>query len=476
VPLEEQGQILSQKLAVQVRPADGIDVQDEMQIRVKTQNGFAMRLNYRAQLRSVQANNLQAKYQFGGGLLWVDLPPGPTVIRLEYSIAVEEGPNETNSGAFLRQAGHIRNQYFWHPFFDFGSAGDQATFEIKATIPSAYSLSTSLPQNESIVGGNRVVVARTIRPTFALSLTYDRNWQIVNEPVGPLNLELFLSPTFKPAPQSVVKEFRSVYTLLSDRFGTPDAMYFGVVQDQSIAGNGWLFASNQVVVAGGWPRVFSRSEGFPRAFFGHEIGHLWTNGAGPAANFLGEGWATYVESLVLGQEYETATVRRFWRQEAESYFQEQEGKASILTDNSNSGVSYSKGAWIFHMLSGILGEEAFDRGMMEYSRRSLKQAAGWEILADCLQKQTSTVDVHTFLKPWLSEKTAPVVTVKMEAQTAVIHQTSPFFNLPITLEGKTAGGSERQTIWIHGEDTPITFKEKVSDLKVDPEEMLLLKR
>ena len=30
VPLEEQGQILSQKLAVQVRPADGIDVQDEM--------------------------------------------------------------------------------------------------------------------------------------------------------------------------------------------------------------------------------------------------------------------------------------------------------------------------------------------------------------------------------------------------------------------------------------------------------------
>jgi hypothetical protein len=63
-----------------------------------------------------------------------------------------------------------------------------------------------------------------------------------------------------------------------------------------------MFVSSQVVVASGWPRVFSRKDRFPRAFPGHEIGHLCTSGSGAATNFLGEGWATYMESLVLAQE------------------------------------------------------------------------------------------------------------------------------------------------------------------------------
>ncbi|MGA7928108.1 MAG: M1 family aminopeptidase [Candidatus Sulfotelmatobacter sp.] len=436
-----------------------------------------MRLNYRANVRQVKADKTSVKYLFAGGLLWVDLPPGEIELTITYSIAVEEGPNETNSGCFLRKAGHVRNQYFWHPFFDFSSAGDQAEFKIQARIPKEYKLSTSLPQTERIEGAERVVDGKTIRPTFALTLSYDRDWNIATEQIGGLRLELFLTPEFKPSPTAVVQEFRSVYSLLSSRFGTPKADYFAIVQARSIQGNGWLFASNQVVVAGGWPRTFSTKDGFPRAFLGHEIGHLWTNGSGAAANFLGEGWATYVESIVLAHEFGADTVKEFWKKEAEDYFRDDDSKVSILEDESNGGVSYSKGAWVFRMLNEAVGEEAFQKAMTEYSSLSLAQAAGWEVLAECFQRQgVRGFDARAFLTPWLMEKSAPGLTAETRGDRVILHEAEPLFILPVTIEATTAKGIERRTNWIREEETAFSFDGEVSNPRVDPDGLLLLPR
>ncbi len=477
IRLDDEGQILAQRLSVHVRPADGIHVDDRMHIRITGDNGFAVRLNYRANVRQVKADKTSVKYLFAGGLLWVDLPPGEIELTITYSIAVEEGPNETNSGCFLRKAGHVRNQYFWHPFFDFSSAGDQAEFKIQARIPKEYKLSTSLPQTERIEGAERVVDGKTIRPTFALTLSYDRDWNIATEQIGGLRLELFLTPEFKPSPTAVVQEFRSVYSLLSSRFGTPKADYFAIVQARSIQGNGWLFASNQVVVAGGWPRTFSTKDGFPRAFLGHEIGHLWTNGSGAAANFLGEGWATYVESIVLAHEFGADTVKEFWKKEAEDYFRDDDSKVSILEDESNGGVSYSKGAWVFRMLNEAVGEEAFQKAMTEYSSLSLAQAAGWEVLAECFQRQgVRGFDARAFLTPWLMEKSAPGLTAETRGDRVILHEAEPLFILPVTIEATTAKGIERRTNWIREEETAFSFDGEVSNPRVDPDGLLLLPR
>lgn len=475
IPLDDQGRILAHRLSVRITPADGLDVEDRLRIRVQGNNGFAVRLNYRANVRQVQVDKSAVRYLFGGGLLWVDLKAGESALTITYSIAVEEGPNETNSGCFLRKAGHVRNQYFWHPFFDFTSAGDQAEFEIEARIPKEYKLSTSLPQTEHIEGAERIIVGKTIRPTFALTLVYDRDWKTVTEQVGGLRLQLFLTPEFKPSPAAVVQEFRSVHSLLSSRFGVPKADYFGIVQARSIQGNGWLFASNQVVVAGGWPRIFSTKDGFPRAFLGHEIGHLWTNGSGPAANFLGEGWATYVESLVLANEFGANTVKKFWKKEAEAYFGNYDGKVSILEDEINGGVSYSKGAWVFRMLNEAVGEEAFRKAMTEYSSRSLAQAAGWDVLAECFQRRgVQGFGARAFLTPWLKEKSAPRLTAEANGDHVILHEAGPLFVLPITIEATTPKGIELRTAWINGERTVLRFDGDVSNPKVDPDGLLLL--
>ncbi len=113
-----------------------MDTVDRMTIRIEGTNGFATRLNHRAQLRRVEVEGHPVPHQFGGGLLWIDVPPGQAELTLDYSLPVESQP--ANSGCFQDGFGHIRNQYFWHPFFDFGNTADHADFSIELRIPKEY--------------------------------------------------------------------------------------------------------------------------------------------------------------------------------------------------------------------------------------------------------------------------------------------------------------------------------------------------
>jgi len=198
-----------------------------MRVRVKGSKGFAVRLNHAAQVEAVAGS---ARYFFGGGLLWADVAEGDRELTVKYSIEVEEGPNATNSGCFLNKAGHARNQYFWHPFFDFKSSGDLADFEVEIRIPKEFRASTSLGQTERVEGAERIIHAKTGRPTFALTLVYDRDWKVESQSFGQVRLETFLTPEFQPNVEAIRNEFRSVYTLLSERFGGPKGGYFGVVE------------------------------------------------------------------------------------------------------------------------------------------------------------------------------------------------------------------------------------------------------
>src|SRR5215831_7926376 len=135
IPLQDLGRILTQRMNVTVRPGSGIDVEDRMTVQVTGSNGFAARLNHQAKLRSVIAGGRDVQYKFGGSLLWVDLPPGSADLTLRYSIEVETAPDDPGSGRFTERFGHVRNQYFWHPFFDFGNPADQANFEVQVRIP-----------------------------------------------------------------------------------------------------------------------------------------------------------------------------------------------------------------------------------------------------------------------------------------------------------------------------------------------------
>ena len=468
IPLDEMGQIVRQQLRVVVRPGHGIDVEDRMRVRVKGGNGFVARLNHQAKLAGTEP-----RHQFGGGLLWVDLPDGETEFTLRYSLEVERAPDDPNSGCFQDDFGHVRNQYFWHPAFGFSNTGDQADFQIEVRIPKDYRLTTSLPQSEHVEGEERMIEGKSVQHVFTLTLAYDRGWSVSTEKAGRVRLELFLTPDFRPEPAAVAGEFRQIHTLLAGRFGEPDSDYIAVIQLRARKGNGY-FASNQGIFIGGSPGSLSMKDGYIAASLGHEVSHLWTQGSGPMANFLREGWATYAESLVVEMEFGRDTLQRFWRQEAREYFDNYDGKASMWGSGNGSNLNYGKGGWMFRMLEEAVGRESFEKGMAEFSRRSLAGSSDFETLVECFRRPD--FDAAEFLLPWAKEKRTPRLRTQVDGRTVTIFEDGPVFALPVTLEGKTAQGSERKRVWIRGNQTEVLFTDAVADVRIDPDEVLLLKR
>jgi len=479
IPLDTLGQIVAHDISVSVRPGSGITAEDHMRILVKSHDGFAVRLNHSAKIDNVQVAGKESAYLFGGGLFWVELPEGPAELTIRYSIEVEKGPDDTNSACFLENSGHIRNQYFWHPLFGLDPAGDEADFHVEVRIPEAYSVSIGIPQTERVAGGERIVEGKTIQRAFALTLVYDRNWKVESRTFGDTRVELFLSPEIRPDATAIFDEFRSVYGLLSRRFGALPGGYRAVVQANSWSDNpGWRFASNQAVVAARTPGVLSMASPIPSAALGHEIAHFWTEGAtGPARNFLSEGWAVWAESAIVGDEFGAEAVTSFWKFQILHYFSSYDGKASLVEDENNSGVAYVKGPWLFHMLEGAMGKAGFDEAMAEYVRRSLENPAGWELLAECMQRHApADFDARSFLLPWLTEKRAPHLTTQIDGRTVTIRQEEPpVFDFPLVVEAATASGPERRRVRIKGPETVVMFSGDVSGLKIDPDGSLLLR-
>jgi Peptidase family M1 domain len=268
-----------------------------------------------------------------------------------------------------------------------------------------------------------------------------------------------------------------VYGLLSRHFGSPAGNRFGAVQARSWQDNpGWRFTSNTIVVAAATPGFLSLQNPIPAAPLGHEVAHLWTEGVtGPAAAFLGEGWAVWAEGLVVETEFGADTARTFWKSRAEMYFMAFDGKDSLVEDRRNAGVAYWKGPWIYRMLEEAIGVERFNLAMAEYWAAERVQRLGWEDLANTVQKHAPAgFDARLFLLPWLTGKHAPHLTAEVKGSTVIIHSDASEFILPVTVEATTNKGRERSRIWIRGAATPVTFSADVLDVKIDPDELLLI--
>jgi hypothetical protein len=465
----QSGQILSHDLHITIRPAAGLDIEDRLRLRVSGSQGLDFRLNPGARIESPR------DARFAGGVLHLDLPPGESAVDLRYSLPVPHDLTDANSACFLPHAGHVRGQFLWHPSFGIDPVGAWTDFHIEVRIPREYRVATSLPQTERVEGDIRIVEARTVQPTAWITLAYDRDWQVEAREIDGIRLEFFVTPDFTLAPDAVAAYFRTVYAAFSKRFGPLPARYAAIVQLRNVAANSWRFTSNQAVFSTAKPELlFKPNLPLPEEPFAHEVAHLWHQGsAGPAASFLGEGWAGWAESVALANRAGAEPVRALWTFRSSVYLVGFDGRMSLLDDQENGGIAYMKGPWIFHMLESALGPAPFDATMRDFFARSRATPSGWEVLAECAQRHAPPeFDARAFLQPWIAEKTAPKLTSEIAGATVTIRQDPPVYFLSLIVEA----GKERRRIWLKGAETRVTFAAPVTDVKLDPDQALLLRR
>ena len=251
-----------------------------------------------------------------------------------------------------------------------------------------------------------------------------------------------------------------------------------MVQGRARGVGGWLYRSNDLIVAGVVGGPTSTRGPRPRAYFGHEVSHGWTSPTGPATNFLMEGWATYAESLLLKDEFGAEVEGDFWESQRNNYFTGGfEGRNTILKDPNNSEVAYSKGSWILRMLRDFIGDAAFEKGMRDYMKIRPGQPAGLEEFTAAMSAASGR-DIGLFLKPWVSEPIIPDVATRIENQRLILTQTGPQFELPLEIELITVKGSIRKTIHLLHKEESVDVSDlgAVTAVRIDPDHRLLIQR
>jgi len=230
----------------------------------------------------------------------------------------------------------------------------------------------------------------------------------------------------------------------------------------------------------------------------HETAHQWFGDAVTERDWpdiwLSEGFATYFDGVIGAALDGDSVLVNAMRANAEAYFKSDVTDRPIVDSgyaadpikllNAN---SYPKGAWVLHMLRGIVGDSGFFRGLRTYYQTYRDSNATSEDFQHVMERACNT-DLGWFFRQWLHQPGYPQLEVTWRydagARRAVVgitqHQKSEWgvFRLPaLTLEFHgPAGAVARRTVAITGRESSLRVAVPFApaEILVDPDGKLLL--
>jgi aminopeptidase N len=225
----------------------------------------------------------------------------------------------------------------------------------------------------------------------------------------------------------------------------------------------------------------------------HEIAHQWFGDAVTEREWphlwLSEGFATYFASVFYEFHGDEALAERLRARAEASYLASLRDVGRPVIDSLPADLmellnanNYDKGAWVLHMLRGLLGDEAFFAGIRRYYAEYRHGTALTEDLQRIME-EVSGSELDWFFEQWLARPGYPQVAVRqawnpqdgtLELRVTQVQFWPPFlFPLEIEVEGE--GSSHRRTFWIEGADSrhAWTLPGEPRRVRVDPDNDIL---
>jgi aminopeptidase N len=227
----------------------------------------------------------------------------------------------------------------------------------------------------------------------------------------------------------------------------------------------------------------------------HEIAHQWFGDSVTESTWadlwLSEGFATYFAGLFL-EHYEGREIfNEYMRRQKVVYLGYEKQNPSPIHDTQTTDLfrllnanNYQKGAWVLHMLRGMLGDEKFYEGLRIYYRNHINSNANSDDLRVALEKSGGR-NLKDFFDRWVYESGHPVFEVVWSTKTEggrnflsleinqVQHNSA--FLMPLTILVKTDRGEIRKTIELTGKRVQGKFplESKAVEVMVDPDAFVL---
>jgi aminopeptidase N len=228
----------------------------------------------------------------------------------------------------------------------------------------------------------------------------------------------------------------------------------------------------------------------------HETAHQWFGDEVTEADWpelwLSEGFATYFGHLFFEHADGEGEFRRRMEESRRDYLSSGvTGQAVIDRDQNDlfellNANNYPKGAWVLHMLRGILGDDVFFRGIRDYYARFAGKNATTADLRQVMEA-ASGQDLRWFFHQWLEEPGYPVLRMAWQWRSAeqeveiTVTQTQdaswPTFRLPMKVEVvDSAGAVTRHEVEIQGriQRVRLPATSAPAAVRLDPDHQVLL--
>ncbi len=369
---------------------------------------------------------------------------------------------------------------------------DKATGELLITVPAELTVvaNGALVDVQALANGRRRFHWSTAYPTspylFAFAATrYSSVTASFVHDGGAMPVELHLYPASDTednrerweAVVGMLEAFGELfgpYPFLAEKYAIYQFPWRGGMEHQTASGQGGDHAFSEYLTA-------------------HELAHQWWGDLVTCATWsdiwLNEGFATYAEALWSERGAGASGASALRNAMAARRPGNLEGTVYIASPTSvqrifSADLSYRKGAWVLHMLRGVLGTETFFDLLAAYRDRFAYGSATTADL-ESVAEEVAGRDLGWFFAEWVYGGGAPAyrsgwreheiggqryLEISLE-QT----QADPVFTMPLELEVLAGGRPLRTTLWNHGrlQHFLLPVPAPVAAVDVDPDDWIL---
>lgn len=370
------------------------------------------------QVDEVRMHGVRQAHTHSGGRLELHFnkpfAPGKTVsIEVRYHGAVGVKGILIGSNRYGRRVIFSHNwpdaAHYWFPCID--HPHDKAAARITVTAPAHYDVISNgrRMRTRYLADGRKVTEWRELKPIPTYSMAIGAAEFSAAQPVDSEGMPIPWHAFPEDAPAAARKFRRTAAALDFYRKLIGPYPYEKLAQIESIIPLGGMENASAIFYS---ESLFSEPSDSD-APVPHEIAHQWFGNSVTMADWdhlwLSEGFARYFEALFCGHLREPGSLQQIMENYADQVRAYAGARSVRIIDSEErdpekklTPVTYEKGAWVLHMLRGILGDTAFFAGIRRYYQAYANGTARSEDFQRVMES-VSARSLETFFRQWLHQ-------------------------------------------------------------------------
>ncbi|BAQ62883.1 aminopeptidase [Geminocystis sp. NIES-3708] len=338
-------------------------------------------------IESILIDNISQAFEYNGEIITINLLQPTTEEDLKIAITYSKekpqrglyfiAPDEyyPDKPSQVWTQGEDEDSRYWFPCFDY--PGQLTTSEIRVTVPSDYiAISNGELFKTEEIGENKIYhwLQPQVHPTYLMTLAVGKFAEIEDK-YQEIPVNYYVEKGKETEAKISMGKTPKMIEFFSQKYGYPYpyTKYAQVCVDDFIFGGMENTSTTLLTDRCLLDEKASLDNRNTESLVAHELAHQWFGDLVVIKHWshawIKEGAASYAEVLWTEHEYSNDEGAYYLLKEARNYLHEDSSRyrRPIVTNIYREAIElydrhlYEKGACVYHMIRGILGEELFDK-------------------------------------------------------------------------------------------------------------------